>query len=214
MSIIPPGVTPGNVEHRFATGQPASYDAGTRTVEAAISLGSDVQRTYGTERLRISPSAIDTSRVDEGGVPVLNSHNPADIKNILGRIVATWIKNGVLMGKIAFAETPEGKRAEAMVSRGELRSVSAGYSVQRWSVADADGNAVDIDDIGYGNSELTFTAERWTLIEVSLVATPADQKATIRSLGDPAPQFVRDARARMACRMRMRIRHSMVLRGS
>ena len=61
----------------------------------------------------------------------------------MGRIVTTWIKDGALWGRIAFAETPNGILAEEMVSRGELRSVSAGYDVERWSVTDADGNPID-----------------------------------------------------------------------
>jgi HK97 family phage prohead protease len=140
-----------------------------------------VQRGYGVERLRISKDAIDRSRVREGGVPVLNSHNATDIRNVLGRIVTTWIKDGALWGRIAFAETPNGILAEEMVSRGELRSVSAGYDVERWSVTDADGNPIDPENVWRGENPV-FTAERWTLIEVSFVATPADQKAMIRSV--------------------------------
>jgi HK97 family phage prohead protease len=199
MLTSPPGWRSGQIGHRFASG-PASYDADSHSCECAISLGSPVRRSYGEERLRISQSAINASRVHEGGVPLLNSHNPGDIKNVLGRIVATWIRDGVLWGKIAFASTPEGKRAEQMVRRGELRSVSAGYSVEKWSVADSDGNAVDPDDVRWSDDSLVFTAERWTLIEVSLVATPADQKAMIRSLGGKVPKHIKDVRARMQAR--------------
>jgi phage head maturation protease len=201
--LLPPGWRAGQIGHRFASGKPASYNSDARTCECAISLGTAVQRPYGVEKLRITPSAINTSRVHEGGVPILNSHSAGDIKNILGRIVTTWVRGGVLWGKIAFAETPEGRRAEQMIARGELRAVSAGYSVQQWSVADSDGDPVESDSIRWSDDSLVFTAERWTLIEVSLVATPADQKAVIRSLGSNAPKHVRDAQARMQARQNM-----------
>jgi HK97 family phage prohead protease len=195
-SITPRGWRSSEIGHRFASG-PTSYDAASHTCECIISLGSAVQRSYGEERLRISQSAVNTSRVQEGGVPLLNAHNPGDIKNVLGRIVTTWIREGALWGKIAFAATPEGRRAEQMVERGELRSVSAGYSVQKWSAATADGDPVDPDNVRWSD-DLVFTAEKWTLIEVSLVATPADQKATIRSFGGSHKH--RDVLARMRAR--------------
>ena len=69
-------------------------------------------------------------------------------------------------GRIVFALTPEGRQAEAMVARGELRSVSAGYSVEQWSITDSDGNPVDADEVRWNEGSLTFTAEKWTLIEV------------------------------------------------
>jgi hypothetical protein len=104
-SITPRGWRSSEIGHRFASG-PTSYDAASHTCECIISLGSAVQRSYGEERLRISQSAVNTSRVQEGGVPLLNAHNPEDIKNVLGRIVTTWIREGALWGKIAFAATP------------------------------------------------------------------------------------------------------------
>jgi hypothetical protein len=61
MTFTPRGWTPGLIEHRYldaAARGPLSYSADTRTVDAVISMGSPVQRFYGTEVLRIDPKCI------------------------------------------------------------------------------------------------------------------------------------------------------------
>ena len=64
-----------------------------------------------------------------------------------------------------------------MVSRGEISGISAqGYRVDEWEVKDADGNVIDPNRLRWDDNsdDLTFTATRWELLEVSLVTIPAD----------------------------------------
>jgi hypothetical protein len=70
----------------------------------------------------------------------------------------------------------------------------------------------EVDPISI-DGDLTFTAVRWELVEASLVSVPADSAAMVRSLGGHVPNFVREARARMATRARMYARQA-ALRGS
>jgi phage head maturation protease len=192
-------------EKRFARvgGSPRSYDPEAHTVEAVISKGSPVRRAFGTEVLKISPSAVDVSRVSSGGLPLLDSHSQTSINDHLGRITKTWFTRDALMGLITFNDSKEGHKAEGMVSRGEIAGISAGYTVSEWEIKDASGRVLDPehDRISF-DDDLTFTATRWALLEASLVSVPADADATIRSFGS-APTYVRDARARMAARQRM-----------
>jgi hypothetical protein len=174
-----------------------------------LSKGSPVKRLYGTEVLRISPDAVDLSRIANGGIPLLNPHNQFDIPGSFGRVVAAWIENASLMGKLVFNDTDKGRGAEGMVARGEIVAVSAGYRVEQWEIKDSDGRVIDpeiervrIDD------NLTFTATFWELIEASLVTVLADTAASIRtSEYDRAYVRVGIGHAAAAMiRMRMRMR--------
>lgn len=174
----------GLCDVRFADVAPASYNKKDGTVDAVISMGSPVKRMYGTEVLRINENAIDLSRMTQGGIPLLDHHQQGGIDHVLGRVTETWIKRGALMGKLKFNKTPQGEKAEGMVSRGEIAGISAGYRIEDWEISDADGKVLDPEkDRVRWDDDLTFTATRWQLLEASLVGVPADGTAMIRSLG-------------------------------
>jgi phage head maturation protease len=162
-------------------GAPRSYNKNDHTVEAVISMGSPVERTYGTEVLRVSPEAVDLSRLREGGIPLLDHHQQTGIDAMLGRLTDAWFERGALIGRFKFNQTPEGEKAEGMVARGEVTGVSAGYRVEQWLITDDDGDIVDEKNVRW-DDELTFTATRWQLFEASLVGVPADAAAAVRSL--------------------------------
>src|ERR1700687_150914 len=132
---------PPDVAHRFADLGASSYDSKTRSVEVTISSGAPVQRYFGSEVLRIHPDAVDLDRLRTSGIPLLDSHQQVGLSNHLGRFVDTWITSGAkpsLMGRVVFDDTPEGRRAEGMVARGEIAGISAGYSVGTWKITDSD----------------------------------------------------------------------------
>ena len=182
----------------------------TRTVDAVISKGSPVIRGFGTEKLRISPDAVILDRIASSGLPVLDSHMQSGISNSLGRITKTWFTRDALMGTIAFNDTPEGRKAEGMVRRGEISGVSAGYTIREWEITDSDGNVIDPDKTRIDFSDdLTFEAVRWELLECSLVSVPADASAMVRSFGDTADN--RRAIENALLRMRMRSRAAGIL---
>ncbi|MET4207718.1 hypothetical protein [Bradyrhizobium sp. LA2.1] len=140
------------LQHRFVDASkiafaPGSYDQTAHTVEAVISMGSPVKRAYGMEVLRISPDAVDLSRLVDGGIPLLDHHKQDGIDSILGRVTNLWIEPGKLMGRIQFNKTKQGQMAEGMVARGELTGISAGYRVEEWEITDADGDLVNERDV-------------------------------------------------------------------
>jgi phage head maturation protease len=186
---------------------PISFHRANREVDAVLSMGSPVQRFYGVEVLRVDDRSVILDRVRSNGVPLLDSHNQGSATAALGRISQTWFDNGALVGRLKFNKTPQGEMAMGMVARGELSSLSAGYRVEEWEITDSDGRAVDQDDVAWDDTDLTFTATRWELLEASLVLVPADGSASIRSLGGSA-DFVA-TRARMLSRQRMAMRQRM-----
>jgi phage head maturation protease len=196
---------PDQILHRLAdtemSGGPISYDRDAGTVEAIISMGSPVNRPYGTEVLRIAPDAVDLTRLREGGIPLLDHHKQTGIDAMLGRLVDAWFERGALVGRFAFNKTPEGQKAEGMVARGEIAGVSAGYRVDQWLITNDDGDVVDERNVRWDDN-LTFTATRWQLFECSLVGVPADAASSIRSLGGYNP-VIADVVARMQARQRM-----------
>jgi hypothetical protein len=217
----PRGWNPASVSHRFADSRPTSFDKQSRTVDCCISMGSPVQRFYGTEVLRISPAAVNLDRMTGGSIiPLLDSHQTAGINNALGRFQKTWFQRGGLMGTIAFNETPNGELAMGMVERGEIAGISAGYTVNEWQITDSEGRVIDPENerIGWDQDGLVYTATRWSLHEGSLVSVPADSLSGIRSFGSGTDRAfggvgqhhgVADIRARMNARQRMYIRQSM-----
>jgi phage head maturation protease len=176
-----------------------------------LSKGSPVQRFYGTEALRISPGAVNLDRMRSSGIPLLDSHQQVGICNALGRPTRAWFESGALMGELKFNDTREGQKAEGMVARGEIAGISTGYRVAQWEVTDEDGTEIDPDETRVSfDDDMTFTATRWELLEISLVSIPADSSAMIRSFGSsidhaspPLASTVADAKVRMVARQRM-----------
>jgi phage head maturation protease len=182
---------------------PISYDRNNHTVDAVISTGAPVLRPYGVEVLRISPGAVDLSRMEQGGIPLLDHHSQAGIDQVLGRLIHKWFDRGALMGRFKFAQTAQGRKAEGMVARGELSGISAGYRVDEWLITDEDGDVVDEARVKW-DDKVTFTATRWQLFEASLVGVPADAASSIRSYG--AVSYIDNVKARMESRYRMVMR--------
>jgi hypothetical protein len=217
-STGPRGWHAGRVEQRFADTKPSSFDKKSRTVDAIISMGSPVQRFYGTEVLRISRDAVGLDRMQNGSmIPLLDSHQAGGIAHALGRVQEAWFKAGALMGKLKFNQNPNGELAMQMVARGEIAGISAGYCVREWEITDEDGNIIE-DAATRWDDKLTFTATKWELHECSLVSVPADPLSGIRSLGSGLDRAMigggyridtADIAARMMSRQRMHVRQSM-----
>lgn len=174
-AVTPDGFIPGSTLDRRATMDisarfsASTYNATTRTVEAVISAGTRVRRWGIFEELAITPEAIDLGRVAQGQVRLLDSHEQESIDDVLGVVPRVWIMDGQLLAEIRFADTEAGRRAEAMVSSGDISGVSIGYRVTTW-------NIVQVED-----EVEVWRAANWELMEVSLVAVPADPAAMIRA---------------------------------
>jgi hypothetical protein len=196
-----------------------TYKEDDHTVDAILSTGSPVQRDYGTEVLKISPDAVDLSRLKSSGIPFLDSHDATSVHRSLGRLISAWFSGGKLLGRLRFNDSPPGRAAEKMARNSELSAVSIGYKVNRFEITDADGEPVDPDrDRVRWDQDLIFRAVDWILLEISAVNIAADSSAMIRcsqgavfdrALPAEFDPYVLRARALCARNVvaRMRMRH-------
>lgn len=153
--------------------QPTTYDAQTRTVDVVMATETPVERYGYAEVLSIQPRSWDTSRAENGGIPVLDSHQRYSTEAILGRVVGIQFKGGRMLGTVAFADTDAGRRAEGMVARGELPGVSIGYRIL---AAELTGDTIRDQEV--------VRVTQAELLEVSLVSVPADPNSAVRSISE------------------------------
>jgi hypothetical protein len=156
---------------RAAPFEPATFDAEKRTVQVVFSTGADVMRSdwegLYLERLSMDAAAVDLSKLIGG--PVLDNHDRfSGVRSILGVVEAANVDGKRGLADIRFSERPEVQGVIADVGSGVIRSVSAGYQVQKWDTFKrADGTRIK-------------TATRWTPVEVSFTPLAADAGAQTR----------------------------------
>jgi HK97 family phage prohead protease len=167
----PEGFQPGGTMARELSFAPNSYNAKARTVEGVFAAGSPVRRWGFIETLNMDPGAVDLSRVGQGQCKLLDSHNAYSIDSILGVVETARIESGQLVGRVRFADTDAGRKAEGMVARGELTGFSIGYSIQKWTNVSQEDSGLE-----------TWRADQWSLLEVTLCAVPADPVSTVRAV--------------------------------
>jgi HK97 family phage prohead protease len=149
--------------HRSATLAPSTFNRQARTVDAVLSTGAGVQRrdargTY-MERLSTAPDAV---TMHTPRLPILDSHRQGSVADVLGFVPAVRSENGELHATLHITSD----HAAALVESGAVSGVSMGYRATQ--IAETEGGKVR-------------TANKWTLMEVSLVPVPADPGATLRS---------------------------------
>lgn len=160
---------------RRAALSPQSANPDARTVEVVWSSGAPVRRrdmagSY-IERLSLDPTAVDLSRLI--GASVLDAHRQTAVRDVLGTVRDAHVDGRQGAATLQFSARPEVEPIWQDVLAGILRHVSVGYTVERWQ---------DTTDPATG--ERIRTAVAWTPIEISLVPTPADPGATIRTGGN------------------------------
>lgn len=145
---------------RIATLDYRAADADARTVPAALSSETPVDRYYGQEILLHTPDAIDMSRADDG-LPLLWNHS-TDMP--IGVVESVRVKDGKLRGLLRFSRNPKAEEIFSDVREGFLKNISIGYRVNRWEEE--------------ANSD-TVRVTAWTLLEASVVTVPADASVGI-----------------------------------
>jgi len=124
-----------------------------RTVEASLSSETPVFRPgLGREILSHAPGAIDLSRAP---IPVLTSHKRDETP--VGVVENLRVVGGKLRGTLRLGNSQRAKEVWEDIKAGVLRSISVGYSIIK--------GAAKGDD---------YLVSLWQLLEVSLVAVPAD----------------------------------------
>jgi HK97 family phage prohead protease len=158
---------PAPILTRFAppTGS-ATWDKKARTLRAIISTGAPVtRRDY---------EGVYSERLDIAGVelaeriPVLNSHRSFDVRDVIGTVLKVERVGEQLEAVIRLSRRADVDELAADIADGITSGVSIGYAVTKWLEEEsADGAR-------------TKTATEWRLVEVSIVAVPADDAARIR----------------------------------
>jgi hypothetical protein len=181
----PPGAT---IEHhdlpmqvREASIVPATFNADANTVEVVWTTGAR-RRAYDywtdqvyDEELVVDAAAVDMVRFDAGTVQVLDGHRTyGGVSAILGIAERAWVEGGEGRALLRLSQRSEVAGIVSDIQSGIIRSISFGYSVQRYEIT----RAQDRTD---GGTVPLYRAARWTPHEISFVTVPADPAASTRS---------------------------------
>lgn len=140
----------------------ASEDGSPLRVAVSLSSETPVPRWFGLEVLRHTPDAVDLSRATERGLPLLWNHSP-DLP--VGRLeeVRLDANRRRLVATLRLGRSPRALEIARDIEDGVLTDLSIGYRVDAWAEPESSEDGVD-----------RYVATRWTLLEGSIVAVPAD----------------------------------------
>jgi HK97 family phage major capsid protein len=127
----------------------------------AISISSEfpVQRWGAKEILDHSPESVDLSRA-KTGLSFLDSHNSS---SIIGIVHDVAVKDKKLRGVVQFSRSAAAQDVKRDVQDGIRQYISVGYSVDEYELSKSSKDEGD-----------TYRATKWTPMEASSVAVPAD----------------------------------------
>lgn len=170
-------------QYRVATIVPSTYNEADNTVEVVWTTGAR-RRAYDwwndqvyEEELVVSNEAVDMTRFEAGVVQVIDNHRVyGGVASILGIATRGWIAGSEGRALLKLSVRQELAGIVADIKAGVIRSISFGYSVERYAIT----RAQDRTD---GVNLPLYRAERWTPHEISFVTVPADPNASSRSMG-------------------------------
>lgn len=164
---------------------PATFSEAENTVDVCWTTGSrrrawDWEVGAYDEELTVSPESVDMTRFEAGVVQALDGHRVhGGVGAILGIAQRGWIENGSGYATVKLSVNPDNAGIVADIRAGVIRSISFGYSVERYEVTQAaartDGGTVPL-----------YRATLWTPQEISFVTVPADPNAQTRAAQAPA----------------------------
>lgn len=173
------------MQQRAAAIVPQTFNDGDNTVEVVWTAGARRQAydfwsgTVYDEELAVDTESIDMSRFDAGVVQVLDGHRVyGGVEAILGIAERAWIENGEGRAVLRLSTREDVAGVVADIKSGIIRSISFGYSVQRYEIT----RPQDRTD---GGTVPLYRATRWTPQEISFVTVPADPQASTRSQHNP-----------------------------
>lgn len=160
--------------HRDARTRPNSYDPETRTVSAVIASPTPVQRrdARGTFLEVLTADTLDQSNVE--GLPVLDSHRTASVRDTLGRVRSIALEDGNVVAVLEITSAEDAAPVVQRIADGTVTGVSIGYRVAGWTEKQTSQGRVK-------------TPTRWQITEVTLTSNPADPSARIRQKGNDMP---------------------------
>lgn len=155
---------------REAPVRASTWNAERRTFELVLSAGSSVERFDGAGAF---DEILDLRGAHAPPVlPLLNAHNRFDLQGRLGDVSNVKLIRGELIGTGRLSRhSPLAQQIAAELGDGVKLGVSIGYRVTAWS-----------ERQNPKTRRREKIATTFELLEASLVAIPADQAATTRSL--------------------------------
>lgn len=162
----------------------STFNKEARTIEVVYATETPVKRydwgsdKYYNEILEISTSAIDGTRLDTGGAPVLDAHSRWSLNSQIGVVEKHWIDTAKKEARalVRLSTREELKGIVDDIAAGIIKNVSAGYTVQEYYVTDTD-------------TIPEYRATKWTPSEISFVPIPADYNSGTRSKEDDTQYF-------------------------
>lgn len=152
----------------------------TVRLEFPASSEAPVERFFGTEILSHGNGAVRMDRIRMGAVPLLFNH---DWNDPIGMVDAGRLADGRLVVEAHLFGTERAAEVAKMIEGG-LRNVSTGYEIEEMTEDSKKRN--------------TFTATRWTPMEVSIVTVPADITVGVGRQVDDCAKPVRVMRAEVS----------------
>lgn len=154
----------------------STWNAERRTFELVLSAGSSVERFDGAGAF---DEILDLRGAHAPPVlPLLNAHNRFDLQGRLGDVSGVKLVRGELIGTGRLSRhSPLAQQIAAELGDDIKFGVSIGYRVTAWA-----------ERINQRSKRREKVATAFEILEVSIVAIPADQAATTRSLPMTEPE--------------------------
>lgn len=164
-------------QFRDAQFRSTSFDETTNEINVVFTSGAIVRRRSWRdgglydEELVVMPDAVNLERLNGGAAPFLNSHLDGDLSTVIGSVKAgsARIANGEGTATVRLSSAPADRDVVHKIREGIIRSISVGYTTDRIEIEQRDGDVP------------LWRVTRWTPLELSAVAVPADAGAQIRS---------------------------------
>lgn len=145
--------------YREAIIEATEKEEGSRSFRISFSSETPIVRGGAYEVLRHEEKAVDLTRLNSIGTLLFN-HNP---DKPIGKVEWARIEDKRGVAEITFDSDTESENIYQKVKNGSLRGISIGYRVEEWEKTKGGKGEMD-----------TYTAERWTPLEISIVSVPAD----------------------------------------
>jgi hypothetical protein len=172
-----------------------------RTFETVLCRGDLIERSFGFERLRIAQACIDLSRINNGGIALLDSYREDSISRSLGRLIEARVQDGALVGVIAFHQTPDGEEAAKLIDDESSKfNISVAYAADQIEIYDASNALVDPNDTERASEPgIAFEVTAWQIAALGLIRSDeSDHSAQDRAYHGPVAPDVARVFERMA----------------
>lgn len=162
---------------RAAATRPNSFDPETRTVSAVIATATPVQRrdARGPFLEILTADTLDLSAAE--GLPVLDSHRTASVRDQIGRVRSIALEDGTVVAVLELTSAEDAAPVVQRIADGTVSGVSIGYRVAGWTEKSTLQGRVK-------------SPTGWRITEVTLTSNPADPAARLRQKGTVMPQEV------------------------